>query len=66
MSAEVEPAKFKEIFGVTATETPPRPPGAQDFGTSGGYSSPELQVPATLSEYVQSISAASAHTYLRK
>jgi hypothetical protein len=66
ISAEVEPEKFKEIFGVTATETAPQPPGAQEFGRSGGYSSPELQVPAALSEYVQSISTASGHTYLRK
>src|SRR5882724_6290711 len=58
ISAEVEPEKFKQVFGVTAIETAPQPPGAQEFGRSGGYSSPELQVPAALSEYVQSISAA--------
>jgi hypothetical protein len=66
ISAEVEPEKFKEIFGVTATETAPQPPAGQEFGRSGGYTSPELQVPAALSEYVQSISTASGHIYLRK
>ncbi len=66
ISAEVEPEKFKEVFGVTAIETTPQPPGAQEFGRSGGYNSPELQVPTALSEYVQSISAAPGHTYLRK
>ena len=66
ISAEVEPEKFKEVFGVTAIETAPQPPGAQEFGRSGGYTSAELQVPAALSEYVQSISAAPGHTYLRK
>ena len=66
ISAEVEPEKFKEVFGVTATETPPQPLDAKEFGRSGGYTSPELQVPAALSEYVQSISAAPGHTYLSK
>ena len=66
ISAEVGPEKFTEVFGVKAVETAPQPLGAQEFGRSGGYTSPELQVPAALSEYVQSISAAPGHTYLSK
>jgi hypothetical protein len=66
VSADIEPDKFKDMFGVTATETAPQPPGQQSAGTSGGYVSPDLKVPAALSDYVQSISAAPGHIYLQK
>jgi hypothetical protein len=65
ISAEVEPEKFKDLFGVTATETPPQSPGERDFGRSGGNVSPDLKVPAALSDYVESISAAPGHIYLQ-
>jgi hypothetical protein len=66
ISAEIEPAKFEEVFGVTVTETAPQPPGGQEFGRSGGYISPDLKVPTALSDYVESISAAPGHIYLQK
>jgi hypothetical protein len=65
ISAEVEPEKFKDLFGVTATETAPQSPGGREFGRSGGNVSPDLKVPAALSDYVESISAAPGHIYLR-
>jgi hypothetical protein len=65
ISAEIEPEKFKDLFGVTATETAPRPPGERDFGQSGGNISPDLKVPEPLSEFVESISAAPGHIYLK-
>jgi hypothetical protein len=65
ISAEIEAEKFRELFGVTATPTAPQPPGERDFGKSGGYTSPDLKVPAALSEFVESISAAPGHIYLR-
>jgi hypothetical protein len=65
ISAEIEAEQFKELFGVTATATAPQPPGERDFGKSGGYTSPDLKVPAALSEFVESISAAPGHIYLR-
>jgi hypothetical protein len=66
ISADIEPEKLEEIFGVTATETAPQPPGGREFGRSGGNISPELKVPAALSDYVESISAAPGHIYLQK
>ena len=63
ISAEVEPGRFHDLFGVTATEIAPRPAGERDFGTSGGYVSPKLTIPSTLTQYVQSISAVTPHTY---
>ena len=66
ISAEVEPDKFEEMFGVTATATTPQPPGKGDFGKSGGTISPDLKVPAALSDFVESISAAPGHYYLQK
>jgi hypothetical protein len=66
ISAEVEPKQFEETFGVTATATAPQPPGKNEFGGSAGYVSPDLKVPAALSEFVESISAAPGHSYLRK
>jgi hypothetical protein len=66
ISADIEPEKFKNMFGVTATETAPQPPGEREAGRSGGYISPDLKVPAALSDYVESISAAPGHIYLQK
>lgn len=65
ISADVEPETFKALFGVTATETAPQPGTEREFGRSGGHISPELTVPAALSEFVESISAAPGHIYLR-
>jgi hypothetical protein len=66
ISAEIAPEKFKEMFGVTATETAPQSPGAQESGRSAGNVSPDLKVPAALSDFVQSISAAPGHIYLQR
>jgi hypothetical protein len=66
LSAELDAGKFKATFGVTAAETPPASPAKADFGRSGGYVSQDLKVPAALSEFVQSISAAPSHLYLEK
>lgn len=66
ISADLEPAKFKEMFGVVATESEPQPPGERDFGRSAGNTSPDLKVPAALSDFVESISAAPGHIYLQK
>jgi hypothetical protein len=65
ISAEVEPDKFQKMFGVTITATPPQPPGKGDFGKSGGNVSPDLKVPAALSDFVASISTAPGHYYLQ-
>jgi hypothetical protein len=51
------------MFGVTATETAPRPPGKTDFGVSGGHVSPDLKVPDALADHVDSITAAPGHSY---
>jgi hypothetical protein len=66
ISAEVEASTFQQMFGVTATETPPQPPGKSDYGKSGGNVSPDLKVPAALSDFVDSISAAPGHYYFQK
>lgn len=66
ISAELEPDEFQEMFGVVAMEIAPQPPGKGNFGKSGGYVSPELKVPAALSEFVESISAAPGYYYLQK
>ena len=66
ISVEVEPEQFKNLFGVPASEIPPRPPGETDFGESGGHVSSELTVPTTLQQYVESISAAPPHIYLHR
>ena len=66
LSAELDADKFKSTFGVTAVETPPASSGQGEFGRSGGSVSPDLKVPAALSEFVQSISAAPSHIYLEK
>jgi len=54
------------MFGVTATETSPQPPGKIEFGRSAGHVSPDLKIPAALSDFVESISAAPGHSYLQK
>jgi hypothetical protein len=66
ISAEIGLDKFQEMFGVTATETAPQAPGNSDYGKSGGNLSPDLKVPAALSDFVDSISAAPGHYYFEK
>lgn len=66
LSAEIDDVRFKDIFKLTATETPPSSAGAREFGRSGGHVSPDLKVPAALSDYVESISAAPSHIYFEK
>jgi hypothetical protein len=66
ISAEVDPKQFQHIFGVTVTETAPQPPRNNEFGMSAGHVSPDLEIPAALSDFVESISAASGHSYLQK
>ena len=63
ISATIAADKFEEIFGVKATQVTAQPPGRADFGTSGGYVSPDLKVPPPLAACVDSISAAPSHTY---
>lgn len=66
ISAEVDPKQFEQTFGVTATKTAPQPPRNNEFGVSAGYVSPDLKVPAALSDFVESISAAPGHSFLQK
>jgi hypothetical protein len=66
ISADLAPDKFREMFGVTATEIAPRPAGEREFGRSGGSAPQPLKVPAALSEFVESISAVPPHIYLDK
>jgi hypothetical protein len=66
ISAEVDPEQFEHTFGVTVTRTAPRPPQDNEFGVSAGFVSPDLKVPAALSDFVESISAAPGHSYLQK
>jgi len=66
LSAELDDGRFKDIFGVRTKTTPPSLPAERDFGRSGGHVSEDLEVPAALSEYVESISAAPSHIYLEK
>jgi len=66
ISAEVEPKAFEETFGVVATESTRQLPGNNEFGRSAGHNSPDLKVPAALSDFVESISAAPAHSYFQK
>ena len=66
ISAEVDPKQFEQTFGVTATETAPQPPRNSEFGMSSGHVSPDLKIPAALSDFVENISAAPGHSYLQK
>jgi hypothetical protein len=67
LSAELDDSRFKDIFGTRAKTTPPSLPAEREFGRSGGHvSEDDLEVPAALSEYVESISAAPSHIYLEK
>jgi hypothetical protein len=53
LSAELDGGRFRDVFGITATDVP------------GGHVSQDLKVPAVLSEYVESISVAPSHIYLQ-
>lgn len=66
LSAELGDSRFRDVFGTTAIDTPPSSPGEGEFGRSGGHVSQDLKVPAALSEYVESVSAAPSHIYLEK
>jgi hypothetical protein len=65
LSAELDGGRFRDVFGITATDVPPSLPGKCEFGRSGGHVSQDLKVPAVLSEYVESISVAPSHIYLQ-
>jgi len=65
ISADVEQERFEKLFGQTAREIAPKPPGERNFGESGGHVTPELTVPAPLRQHVQSISAAPPHIYFQ-
>jgi hypothetical protein len=65
ISAELDPDGFRSLFGTSATEVPPRRPGAGDFGRSGGHVSEPLEVPPSLERYVESISVAPGHSYFQ-
>jgi hypothetical protein len=66
ISAEMDLKSFEKTFGVVATETPQQPPHNNELGRSAGHVSPDLKIPAALSDYVESISAASGHIYFQK
>jgi hypothetical protein len=61
VSAEMEPEPFEKLFATKAIPIAARKPNATDFGTSGGFASGDLEVPAMLSEFVQSVTVAPAH-----
>jgi hypothetical protein len=65
ISAELDQDGFRSLFGTSATEVPPRGPGAADFGRSGGHVSEPLKVPPSLERYVASISVAPGHSYFQ-
>jgi hypothetical protein len=65
ISAELDQDRFQSLFGTSATDVPPRRPGAGDFGQSGGHVSEPLQVPRSLERYVESISVAPGHSYFQ-
>jgi hypothetical protein len=58
ISAETGLADFESIFGVPVEKIAPRPPGARDFGSPGGYAAGDLPVPEVLQPYVEIISVA--------
>jgi hypothetical protein len=65
ISAEVDEDQFLSLFGTSAREAPPQPPGPRDFGRSAGHVSEPLTVPSSLERYIEAISVAPGHTYFQ-
>ena len=56
VSADIDEATFRTVFGRDATPVAPRARGARDFGAPGGFTvDGELAVPETLRDWVESI-----------
>jgi hypothetical protein len=57
IAGKVSPELFVKLFSVSPIPVEPTKPGADDFGSAGGYTTDrELPIPPELEEYVESIS----------